>query len=82
MTNLPRECRFEPAMAFDGGADGIAITRRIIDGAPRRLKPGGGLLCEVGRCKPALEQAYPRTPFLWLDTEESDGEVFWLAAAE
>ncbi len=81
MANLPRECRYEPAMAFDGGADGIAITRRIIDAAPRWLRPGGGLLCEVGRCKPALEQAYPRTPFLWLDTEESEGEVFWLAAA-
>jgi len=82
MANLPDECRYEPAMAFDGGTDGIAIIRRIIDDAPRFLKPGGGLLCEVGRCKPALEQAYPRTPFLWLDTEESEGEVFWLAAAD
>jgi ribosomal protein L3 glutamine methyltransferase len=80
MAGLPPECRFEPAMAFDGGADGIAIVRRIIDAAPRFLKPGGGLLCEVGRCKPALEKAYPRTPFLWLDTKESEGEVFWLAA--
>ena len=80
MADLPRECRYEPAMAFDGGADGIAIVRRIIDEAPRFLKPGGGLLCEVGRCKPALEQAYPRTPFLWLDTEELEGEVFWLGA--
>jgi ribosomal protein L3 glutamine methyltransferase len=82
MANLPDECRHEPAMAFDGGADGIAIVQRIIDAAPDWLKPGGGLLCEVGRCKPALEQAYPRTPFLWLDTEESEGEVFWLQAAD
>ncbi len=81
MANLPPECRYEPAMAFDGGADGIAIVRRIIDASMNWLKPGGGLLCEVGRCKPALEQAFPRTPFLWLDTEESEGEVFWLRAA-
>ncbi len=81
MANLPPECRYEPALAFDGGADGIAIIRRIIDAAPNWLKPGGGLLCEVGRCKPVLEQAYPRAPFLWLDTEESEGEVFWLQAA-
>jgi ribosomal protein L3 glutamine methyltransferase len=80
MADLPRECRYEPTMAFDGGADGIAIVRRIIDEASRFLKPGGGLLCEVGRCKPTLERAYPRTPFLWLDTEESEGEVFWLGA--
>ena len=82
MANLPTECRYEPAMAFDGGVDGLAIVRRIIDAAPRWLKPGGGLLCEVGRCKPALEQAYPRTPFFWLDSAESEGEVFWLGAAE
>ncbi len=82
MANLPDECRYEPTMAFDGGADGIAIVRRIIDEAPDWLKPGGGLLVEVGRCKPALERAYPRTPFLWLDTEESEGEVFWLQAAK
>jgi ribosomal protein L3 glutamine methyltransferase len=80
MASLPPECRYEPQVAFDGGADGIAIVRRIIDAAPRRLKPTGGLLCEVGRCRPALEAAYPRTSFLWLDTEESEGEVFWLAA--
>jgi ribosomal protein L3 glutamine methyltransferase len=82
MANLPAECRYEPAMAFDGGVDGLAIVRRIIDAAPRWLKPGGGLLCEVGRCKPALEQAYPRTPFFWLDSAEAEGEVFWLGAAE
>jgi ribosomal protein L3 glutamine methyltransferase len=80
MADLPRECRYEPAMAFDGGADGTAIVRRIMDAAPRFLNPGGGLLCEVGRCKSALERAYPRAPFLWLDTEESEGEVFWLGA--
>jgi len=78
MAGLPRECHYEPRMAFDGGADGIDLVRRILDGAKAHLNDGGGLLCEVGRCRPALEAAYPRTPFLWLDTEESDGEVFWL----
>ena len=29
----------------------------------------------------ALEAAYPQTDFLWLDTEESDAEVFWIDAA-
>ena len=28
--------------------------------AGRHLTPGGGLLCEVGRGRPALERAYPR----------------------
>jgi ribosomal protein L3 glutamine methyltransferase len=81
MAGLPRECLAEPRMAFDGGDDGIDLVRRIIDGAKTHLAPDGGLLCEVGRCKPALEKAYPRADFLWLDTEESEGEVFWIEAA-
>ena len=82
MARLPPECRHEPQRALDGGKDGIAIVRKIIDQASRHLTPGGGLLCEVGRCRPVLERVYPRMRFLWLDTEESIGEVFWLDAAQ
>ena len=31
---LPRECRAEPKLAFDGGADGLDIVRRILRGRP------------------------------------------------
>jgi ribosomal protein L3 glutamine methyltransferase len=81
MAELPRECRAEPKLAFDGGADGLDIVRRILAEARRHLTPRGGLLCEIGRCRPALESAYPQTDFLWLDTDESDAEVFWIDAA-
>jgi ribosomal protein L3 glutamine methyltransferase len=82
MADLPRECRAEPRLAFDGGADGLDVVRRIIDGATAHLTPQGGLLCEIGRCRPQLEDAYPHLPLLWLDTEDSVGEVFWIAAAD
>ena len=82
MADLPRECRAEPRLAFDGGADGLDIVRRILDEAKRHLTPQGGLLCEIGRCRPALEAAYPQLPLLWLETEDSDGEVFWIGAAD
>ena len=82
MADLPPECRHEPRIAFDGGADGIDLVREIIDGAKARLTPDGGLLCEVGRCRDAVEAAYPDLPLLWLDTEESQGEVFWIAARD
>ena len=82
MAGLPRECRAEPKLAFDGGADGLAVVRRILNEAGRHLTPEGGLLCEIGRCRPALEAAYPQTDFLWLDTEDSEGEVFWIGAAD
>jgi ribosomal protein L3 glutamine methyltransferase len=80
MADLPHECRTEPKLAFDGGADGIDIVRRILEQAKSHLTPQGGLLCEIGRCQPALEAAYPQADFLWLETEDSDGEVFWIGA--
>ena len=82
MAALPRECRAEPKLAFDGGVDGLDIVRRIIDQAKQHLTPQGGLLCEIGRGRDHLEAAYPNLPLLWLDTEESEGEVFWVAAAD
>jgi ribosomal protein L3 glutamine methyltransferase len=82
MRDLPRECRHEPRLALDGGLDGLAVIRRIVDRAGRHLTEDGGLLCEVGRGRRALERAYPRTGFLWLDSEESSGEVLWLDTRE
>jgi len=80
MASLPPECRHEPKLAFDGGSDGLSVIARILDGAGRHLNKGGGLLCEVGRGRTVIERAYPDKRFLWLDTEESSGEVFWLDA--
>jgi ribosomal protein L3 glutamine methyltransferase len=82
MADLPRECRAEPKLAFDGGADGLTIVRRILQEAGRHLTPQGGLLCEIGRGRALLEAAFPQLPLLWLDTEESEGEVFWIGAAD
>src|SRR6202045_226636 len=48
MADLPRECRAEPKLAFDGGADGLAVISRILNEAGRHLTPEGGLLCEIG----------------------------------
>lgn len=47
--SLPREVReFEPAAALYGGADGLAIYRRLIPQAARVLRPGGWLVMEMG----------------------------------
>jgi ribosomal protein L3 glutamine methyltransferase len=77
---LPSECRAEPKLALDGGTDGLDVIRRILSEAKRHLLARGGLLCEVGRGRERLEAAFPRLPLLWLDTEESEGEVFWIGA--
>ncbi|MEZ5923321.1 MAG: 50S ribosomal protein L3 N(5)-glutamine methyltransferase [Hyphomicrobiaceae bacterium] len=78
---FPPEFAAEPKLAHAGGTDGLDLVRRIIDGAGRHLTKGGHLIVEIGLARPTLEMAYPGLPFLWLDTETSEGEVFHLEAA-
>lgn len=78
---LPEEYAHEPRLALSGGADGMDIVRRILARAGAHLNEDGGLLCEVGRGRAVLERDYPDRDFLWLDTAQSSGEVFWLTAA-
>jgi len=80
MARLPPEYRHEPRAALAAGDDGLDLVRRILADAPRHLTREGALLCEIGRGRLALEAAFPRLPFLWLDTEQSEGEVFWIDA--
>ncbi|GAA1441945.1 putative protein N(5)-glutamine methyltransferase [Leifsonia poae] len=45
---MPPEARdYEPAIALDGGADGLDVQRRVAAGAPTWLAPGGSLLIET-----------------------------------
>jgi ribosomal protein L3 glutamine methyltransferase len=81
ITGLPPEFAHEPRLALAGGADGMDIVRRIVAEAGRHLNEDGGLLCEVGRGRPVLEHDHPAKDFLWLDTAESAGEVFWMPTA-
>ena len=82
MAKLPPEYRHEPRMALAAGQDGLELVRRIVAEAPGHLTKEGGLICEIGRGRKKLEAAFPRLPFLWLDTEQSEGEVFWLSRQE
>ncbi len=38
----------EPRQAFDGGMDGLALVRRLLEEASTRLRPGGWLIFEFG----------------------------------
>ncbi len=47
---MPPEARLhEPLMALDGGADGLAVQRRVAQGAAEWLAPGGVLLIETSQ---------------------------------
>ena len=79
---FPPEYAAEPRLAHAGGTDGLDIVRRILGEAPDHLTPEGRLVCEIGRGQDRLVRDYPDLPFVWLDTEESAGEVFLLRASD
>lgn len=48
MDGIPREvAAFEPALALDGGADGLDVLRRLLPFCRRALKKGGGFAFEL-----------------------------------
>jgi release factor glutamine methyltransferase len=47
-TLQPEVRDYEPHLALDGGADGLAVIRRLVPLAAQHLLPGGRLLIEVG----------------------------------
>lgn len=75
---FPPEYAHEPRLAHEGGSDGFNLVREIIKQAPKHLNTGGGLLCEIGIGREILEAEFPKLNFFWLDSEESEGEVFFL----
>jgi release factor glutamine methyltransferase len=45
---LPIAASFEPAVALDGGDDGLDVVRRLLERLPDALAPGGVGLFEIG----------------------------------
>lgn len=63
LAGLQAEVLAEPALALDGGPDGLALYRRIIAEAPRHLHPGGWLLLEMGDGQQQALEALIRLDF-------------------
>lgn len=80
MEGFPEEFRAEPAMAFDGGVDGLDLVRELLAEAPKHLNAGGGMICEIGSGREILEEEFPDLELLWLETAESQDAVFWVSA--
>jgi ribosomal protein L3 glutamine methyltransferase len=82
MQALPPEYRAEPELALAAGNDGLDVVRRILERAHEHLTERGILLVEIGDNREALERAYPRVAFTWLETRASTESVFLLTAAD
>jgi len=82
MANLPKEYHHEPQIALASGDDGLDATRVILHQAANHLNEQGILIVEIGRNRKLLEQAFPRTPFTWLETSAGDEFVFLLKRSQ
>ena len=80
MAKLPPEYLREPQMALAGGADGMDLVRRIVDGARSRLKPRGLLIVEIGNEREHAEAAFPDLELTWVSTSAGDDMVFLVTA--
>jgi ribosomal protein L3 glutamine methyltransferase len=79
---FPPEYAAEPNIAHAGGEDGLDVVRRVVAECGRHLAEDGALVVEIGTGRDILEAEFPRLPFVWLDTADSEGEVFALAATD
>ncbi len=82
LLTMPQEYHHEPPLALGSGPDGLDITRRILAQAESYLEPHGVLIVEVGNSWEALEAAFPRVPFTWIELENGGHGVFTLTAKE
>ena len=78
MASLPAEYRHEPRNALASGNDGLEATKEILKRAANYLTDEGMLIVEIGHNRATLEEAFPQTPFTWLETTAGDGFVFML----
>lgn len=54
---------YEPALALDGGADGLEVIRRFLAQAPQVLRPMGAVFLEIGAGQGAAVTALARAAF-------------------
>jgi len=84
MRALPLEYRAEPALALDGGADGMDFVRTLLRDAPAHMAASAALVLEIGHERDHFEAAFPSLEAVWLDTRAGGDQVCiltWAALA-
>ncbi|SDR98380.1 50S ribosomal protein L3 N(5)-glutamine methyltransferase [Opitutus sp. GAS368] len=80
LRGLSAEFKQEPAMALDGGKDGLDIIRKLLRQARERLQPHGVVVLEVGGLRAAMDRAFPELDLHWLHTEDGEDCVCLMQA--
>ncbi|HEV2614521.1 MAG TPA: 50S ribosomal protein L3 N(5)-glutamine methyltransferase [Gammaproteobacteria bacterium] len=79
MSDLPAEYLHEPDLALKAGKDGLDLIKIILKHAKNYLSDHGIIIVEVGNSAAELMKQYPTLPFIWLEFECGEGEVFLLS---
>ncbi len=78
MAALPAEYRAEPALALDGGADGMDFIRTMMATVARHMNANAALVLEIGHEATHFAAAFPRLQPAGLPTSAGDDRVLLL----
>ena len=78
MAALPKEYVSEPALALDGGPDGMRFITRLLQEAPDHMQEDAVLVLEIGNERDFFETAFPQLDVVWLTTSAGDDQVLLL----
>ena len=78
MAALPKEYVSEPALALDGGPDGMRFITRLLQEAPDHMQEDAVLVLEIGNERDFFETAFPQLDVVWLTTNAGDDQVLLL----
>ena len=78
MAILPKEYVSEPALALDGGLDGMRFISQLLIDAPNYMQEDAVLVLEIGNERDFFEAAFPQLDVVWLSTSAGDDQVLLL----
>jgi release factor glutamine methyltransferase len=58
LKTLPREVKFDPALALDGGKDGLTIIKRLIESISGKIAPSSMIALELGQGQAQLVRGF------------------------
>nr|WP_315240954.1 50S ribosomal protein L3 N(5)-glutamine methyltransferase [uncultured Albidiferax sp.] len=75
MATLPAEYQAEPALALEGGKDGMDFVRKLLQEVSAKMAPLAVLVLEIGNEREHFEAAFPALEVVWLDTSAGEDQV-------